>query len=341
MEGVRILAPHLGIVRACATLGMPRATFYRQNQQKVGEVRPMALPAWALSDAEKEVILGYLHSERFADHSVREVHTTLFDEGVHLASTRTFYRLLQSQEESVERRRQRPARTFMAPVLCARSPNHVWSWDITKLQGPQKGEFYQLYVIIDIFSRLVVGWLLTDHESAVLAEHLFVETFQQQGICRGLLTVHADRGAAMCSILLSSFLQSQGVTRSHSRPRVSNDNPFSESSFKTLKYQHDYPRSFASLEEARGFCRRFYQWYNEAHHHEGIALLTPWQVHSGQAKAVLEARQITLDASYAAHPERYRQPPQIQHLPTEVWINRPTTEILLPISADSIKKDPR
>ena len=333
MEGVRTLAPHTGWLRACAALGMPRSTFYRWNQKVPGEVHPKAPPAWALTDAEKDVILSHLHSPRFADHSVREVYATLLDEGILLASPRTIYRILKSHGASAERRRQRPPRLFPVPILYAYGPREVWSWDITKLKGPEKGVFYQLYVIMDIFSRMVVGWLLADNESAVLAEHLFSETFRHEGICPGHLTVHADRGAAMCSMRLSRFLTAQGVLRSHNRPRTSNDNPFSESSFKTLKYHLDYPGSFASLEEARSYCRAFYTWYNHEHHHEGIALLTPWQVHSGQAPVILAARQQTLDRAFAAHPERYARPPKVLPLPTEVGINRPKTEI--PVSSFS------
>jgi putative transposase len=278
----------------------------------------------ALSAPERQVVLDALHSERFRDMAPAAVYATLLDEEVYLASERTMYRLLAAAGESGERRNQRVHPPYARPELLATGPNEVWSWDITKLLGPAKWTYYYLYVLLDIFSRYVVGWLVAEREQAALAEQLIAETAAKQGIPAGQLTLHADRGSSMTSKPVAFLLADLGITKTHSRPHTSNDNPFSEAQFKTLKYRPDFPARFASLEEARAFCRAFFPWYNTEHCHSGLGLLTPEMVHHGQAAAVRAARQHVLHAAYAAHPERFvRRAPEPPPLPTAAWINPP------------------
>lgn len=325
MSAVAELAPKIGTTAACDALALPRATYYRRMTppEPAAEVAPRTSPR-ALSEAERQEMLDVLHSERFQDASVREVHATLLEEGIYMCAVRTMYRVLAEAGEVAERRAQRTHPTYAKPELLATSPNQVWSWDITKLRGPAKWQYFHLYVIIDIFSRLVVGWMVAERESATLADRLITETCDKQDITPGQLTIHADRGTSMTSKAVAQLLGDLGVTKTHSRPHTSNDNPYSESQFKTMKYAPSFPGSFGSLEDARGFCRGFFDWYNKRHHHGGIGYLTPEQVHYGDAERVQEVRATALAAAYAAHPERFvKGPPAPPSLPTAAWINPP------------------
>ncbi len=276
-------------------------------------------------------MLAILNAPRFVDKAPGEVHAILLDEGTYLCSERTMYRLLEASAQVRERRDQRRHPQYTKPELLATRPNQVWSWDITKLRGPTKGSQYSLYVIVDIFSRYVPGWYVTNGESGKSAEHLFRETFAKHGIQEGQLTVHADRGSPMTSKPLGFLLADLGLTKSHSRPHVSDDNPYSEAQFKTMKYRPEFPDRFGSLEDARAFCRTFFAWYNDEHRHSGIAMLTPADVHYGRAQRVVERRAEVLAGALAAHPERFvRGTTRTVSVPTEAWINRPA-----PATADS------
>ena len=269
-------------------------------------------------------MLDVLHAPRFVDLAPAEVYATLLDEGHYLCSERTMYRLLAAHHEVRERRNQLRHPRYAAPELLARRPNELWSWDITKLLGPAKWTYFYLYVMLDVFSRYVVGWMVAHGESATLAEQFIDETCARQGIAREQLTIHADRGSSMTSKPVAFLLADLGVTKTHSRPHVSNDNPFSEAQFKTLKYRPDFPERFGSIQDARAFCHDFFPWYNTEHHHSGLGLLTPHDVHYGLAEQRVAARAAVLATAYAAHPERFpRGLPQPPALPTEVWINPP------------------
>jgi putative transposase len=284
----------------------------------------------ALSAAEQQTVLDVLHSPRFQDAAPAAVYATLLDEGTYLASERTMYRLLAAEGETRPRRDQLIHPTYQKPELLATAPNQVWSWDITKLLGPAKWTYFYLYVILDVYSRYVVGWMVAHREQAELAERLIAETLAKQEIPAGQLTLHADRGSSMTSKPVAFLLADLGVTKTHSRPHVSNDNPYSESQFKTLKYRPGFPACFASIEEARAFCQDFFRWYNAEHRHSGIGLLPPEIVHYGQAQDAYDARSQVLATAYAAHPERFvRKPPRPPQLPTAAWINppRPTNDL--------------
>lgn len=269
-----------------------------------------------------------LHSERFVDQSPAEIYATLLDEGRYLCSVRTMYRILEAEDEVRERRNQARHPHYRKPELLAMEPNEVWSWDITKLLGPAKWTYFYLYVILDIFSRYVVGWMVAHRESAALASRLISDTCEKQEIGSEALILHADRGTSMSSKCVAMLLADLGVTKTHSRPHVSNDNPFSESQFKTLKYRPEFPRRFGCIEDARSFCRGFFDWYNTRHRHSGIGWLTPETVHYGQAKAATAARQEALDEAYRRHPERFLGgPPVAPTLPSAVWINPPDKEV--------------
>lgn len=269
-------------------------------------------------------MLGELHSERFADASPAQVYATLLDEGRYLASERTMYRILAAHAEVRERRDQLRHPAYARPELLATGPRELWSWDITKLRGPAKWTWFYLYVILDVFSRYVPGWMVATRESAALAERLIADTVTKERIVPGQLVLHADRGTSMRSKPVALLLADLGVERTHSRPHVSNDNPFSESQFRTLKYRPTFPDRFGSLEDARAFCREFFSWYNTCHRHSGIGLLTPLDVHAGRTAEVTAARAVTLSQAYAAHPERFvRHAPRPPALPTAVWINPP------------------
>jgi putative transposase len=324
------LAPRIGTRAACAATGTAQATWYRRHRacpapprREPVHQRDRAQPR-ALSPAERAMIRGVLHSDRFADLSPEETWAILLDEGTYLGSVSTFYRVLRAGGEVRERRRQaiHPAR--VKPELQADGPSRVWSWDITKLHGPQKWTYYHLYVILDIYSRYVAGWMLATRESAALAERLIADTCAKQGIRADQLTIHADRGSSMTSKPVAFLLADLGVTQSHSRPHVSNDNPYSESQFKTLKYRPSFPARFASIEDARAWCQEFFAWYNNEHRHSGIALHTASDVHHGHAEQVHAARSRVLDAAYASHPERFvRKLPAPPSLPATAWINQP------------------
>jgi putative transposase len=278
----------------------------------------------ALSAAEQAAVLDALHSTRFRDAAPAAVYATLLDEGTYLASERTMYRLLAAEGETRPRRDQLVHPTYAKPELLATAPNQVWSWDITKLLGPAKWTSFYLYVILDVYSRYVVGWMVAHREQADLAERLIAETIAKQAVPAGQLTLHADRGSSMTSKPVAFLLADLGVTKSHSRPHVSNDNPYSEAQFKTLKYRPGFPDRFASMDEARAFCRDFFRWYNTEHRHAGIGLMAPAVVHHGQAQAAYDARSEVLAQAYAAHPERFvRQAPRPPQLPTAAWINPP------------------
>jgi putative transposase len=280
-----------------------------------------------LDAAERQVVLDHLHSERFRDKAPAEVYATLLDEDIYLCSIRTMHRILAQNGELKERRNQLRHPQYKKPELLATGPNQVWTWDITKLLGPAKWTYFHLYVILDIFSRNVVGWMVAGRETAELAKRLIAATCEKQSIVAGTLTIHADRGTSMTSKPVALMLADLGVTKTHSRPHVSDDNPYSESQFKTLKYRPEFPDRFGSIEDARAFCQRFFPWYNHDHHHSGIALLTPDMLHYGTASQIIEQRQNVLDQAYVRNPERFvracpKHPPQ----PTAVWINPPTLQ---------------
>jgi putative transposase len=356
--GIDDLAPLVGVAATCQLLGVPRSTYYRlrpltdtadalldAQAQAIASspvpappapVQPPAAPlsispcqARALSAEERAWVREVLNSERFVDCAPRTVYATLLDEQQYLCSWRTMYRILAEADEVRERRNQVRRSGYAAPELLATAPNQLWSWDITKLRGPVSWTYYYLYVILDVFSRAVVGWLIAEREDAELAEALIAETCSKEGILPGQLSIHADRGSAMTSKVVAQLLCDLGVTKTHSRPHVSNDNPFSEAQFKTLKYRPSYPDRFGSLADARQWARDFFVWYNHEHRHSGIGLLTPAMVHCGQANEQVAARQKVLDAAYAAHPERFvRGRPIPPELPTAVWINPPARPLV-------------
>lgn len=324
MTAVATLAPVSGTAATCRALGVSRATLHRRRTPRP-PARPRPRPARALAPAEEAAVLDVLHGERFVDSAPATIVATLLDEETFLCSTSTMYRLLGRHGEVRERRDQLRHPAYAAPELLATGPNQVWSWDITKLRGPTKWTCFHLYVILDVFSRHVVGWMIAPRESADLARKLIDETIARQGIPPGQLTLHADRGSSMRSKPVALLLAELGVTKSHSRPHVSDDNPYSESQFKTLKYRPGFPDRFGSIEDARAFCVTFFAWYGTEHRHSGIAYLTPEDVHYGRAKEKLEARATVLNAAYATHPERFvRKPPRPAQLPSAVWINPPT-----------------
>jgi putative transposase len=344
LAAVAALAPTVGVRAACAALGVARATFYRRRPAAVeggagppgGPPRPRRASPRALSAAERRAVLDALHSARFCDAAPAEVYGTLLDEGVYLASERTMYRLLAAEGEAGDRRRQRVHPVYAKPELLATAPNQVWSWDITRLLGPATWTYFYLYVLLDIFSRYVTGWLLAEREQAALAEGLIAEAAAQQGIAPGQLTLHADRGSSMTSKPVALLLADLGITKTHSRPHVSDDNPYSEAQFKTLKYRPDFPTRFESLEAARAHCRGFFSWYNHDHRHSGLGLLTPAVVHAGQAEAAHAARREVLAGAYARHPERFvRRTPAPPPLPTAAWINPPPRPPTTPRTSSS------
>jgi putative transposase len=329
MEGIHELAPVVGVTAACRALGLPRSTYYRaQRPSAPVRLSPPRHPhPRALTPDEQAAVRAQLNSERFVDRAPRAVYATLLDEGIRLCHWRTMYRLLRADAATRERRAIRRHPTYARPELLATAPRQVWSWDITKLRGPQPGEWYNLYVVIDIFSRMVVGWLLAEREEASLAERLIADACTREGIEPQQLIVHADRGAPMTSKLVAELMLDLGVTRSHSRPSVSNDNPYSEAQFKTLKYSPSYPDRFASLAETQAWVTTFIDWYNTEHRHSGLGLLSPAIVHSGQAPAVSATRQQILDVAYAEHPERFvGGRPLAPSVPDTVWINPPVQQ---------------
>ena len=327
IEQTEALTQQMGVVSACQALGLPRSSFYRaretETRLKAAETKA-AQPARALGEAEKSTVRQLLNSERFQDLAPREVYATLLDEGQYLCHWRTMYRILEEHDEVRERRNQLRHPNHPKAELLATGPNQVWSWDITKLLGPVKWTYYYLYVVLDIFSRYVVGWMVADREAAALARELVGQTCLKQGIQAEQLTLHADRGSPMIARSLAMLLADLGVTKTHSRPHVSDDNPYSEAQFKTLKYRPDYPERFGCQIDARAWSRDFFDWYNHEHHHSALGLLTPADVHYGRAEEIIHRRQQVLHAAYQKNPERFVQgPPKPPELPTEVWINPP------------------
>ncbi len=322
--------PIIPVAAACSVVGLSRATLYRgrapTTPSRTDHVRPPS--PRRLGEEERRQVLAALHDPEFADQPPTEVYATLLSRGVYLASIRTMYRMLSELGETKERRNQRPAQSHAKPSLTATAPNQVWTWDITKLATTQKGVFYFAYVIIDLFSRYVVGWMLAEKECKHLASTLFAETIARHSIEPGL-QVHADRGSSMRSDTLAQLLAALGVSRSFSRPHVSDDNAFSESQFKTLKYQPDYPGRFESPPQAQAYMQEFFGWHNDDHAHSGLALFTPGDVFHGRVEAIRAVRQSALDAAYAAHLERFPHgPPTVRLPPTEVHIN--------PITSDAV-----
>jgi putative transposase len=313
-----------GVEATCLALDVSRATYYRWLQPDVFWVAPRPHQPRALLPEETSAVLEVLHECRFADLAPAQVYATLLDEKRYLCSERTMYRILAASDEVRERRAQLMHPRYTAPELLATHPNQLWSWDITKLKGPATWTYYYLYVILDVFSRYVVGWMVAPNESATLAKKLIAETCERQAIQPGQLTVHADRGSSMRSKLVAQLLADLGVTKTHSRPSVSNDNPFSEAGFKTLKYRPDFPERFGCIEDARSHGVDFFAWYNDEHYHSGIGLQRPSDVHHGRAQQRVDARAAVLAAAHEMHPERFvRGVPHPQPLPTEVWINKP------------------
>jgi len=320
------LALAVGVAPACQALGVSRATFYRRQRPVPGHQQPRPTPARALCEAEREQVLDMLVSPRFVDRSPAEVVATLLDDGQYLCSERTMYRVLAASQPVRERRNQLQHPTYSKPELVATGANQVWSWDVTKLLGPKKWTYFYLYVLLDIFRRYVVGWMVAQRENSALAGRLIEETCHKQGVAPQVLTLHSDRGAPMTSKCTAQLLADLGVTRSLSRPQVSDDNPFSEAQFKTLKYHPGFPSRFPDEQQATVFCRSFFPWYNLEHRHSGIAMLTPDDVHHGRAAAVLAQRERILQAAWADHPERFvRGIPKPSSLPEAVWINPPVT----------------
>ena len=325
------LASNIGVVAACDALAIARASYYRHNRCHDGLERPCRhgrQSPLALSAEERQRILDLLHNEPFIDMAPHQVYARLLDQGSYLCSIRTMYRLLKNEHGSVKERRrhvQRPA--YSKPELLATGPNQVWSWDITKLKNTIKWTYFYLYVIIDIFSRYVVGWMVADREQDALAKQLIAQSCTSQNIVANQLTLHADRGSSMMSKSVAELLVDLGVIKSHSRPHVSDDNPFSEAQFKTLKYCPQFPKRFASIQDARVFCKNFFTWYNHEHHHTGIGLMAPAQVHYGLADQIYENRSQVLQQAYQLHPKRFKnrmpRPPQLVEA---VWINKPKEE---------------
>jgi putative transposase len=327
-QAVEELTPLVGTRPACQALGVASATIYRRRRPpQPRPTKPRATPARALSAEEREEVRTLLHSERFVDCSPAQVWATLLDEGRYLASERTMYRILAERGETRERRDQLEHPPYAKPELLATRPNELWSWDITKLLGPAKWTYFYLYVLLDIFSRYVVGWTIQHRESAQVAKDLIAQAIAQQGVVPGQLTVHADRGGSMTSKPVAFLLADLGVTKTHSRPYTSTDNPYSEAQFKTLKYRPDYPDRFDSILQSRAWARGFFSWYNHEHRHSGLGLLTPATVHDGRADQVMQQRASILTAAYETNPERFvRGRPQPPKLPRAVWINPPKSE---------------
>lgn len=322
MNAVVALSNEVGVRISCDALAVPRASFYRWK-------RPMGksnshLSPLALSQQERQDVLSVLHDQRFMDKAPREIYASLLDQGTYLCSVRTMYRILETHGEIKERRNQLSHPQYQRPELLATAPNQVWSWDITKLRGPVKWTYYYLYVILDIFSRYVVGWMVAERELASLATKLIAETCKKQKIEPGQLLIHADRGTSMKSRPVALLLADLGVTKSHSRPSISNDNHYSESQFKTMKYRPEFPDRFGSVQDSRAFCQEFFPWYNTEHYHSAIGLLTPEDVHYGRANKKIQARTTVLKAAFEQHPGRFKgNMPKPLSLPNAVWINKP------------------
>lgn len=329
-ETVTELSEHIGVGAACALVGRPRSTHHRQTNPKPRRHGPHPKPQHPaeLTPAERDAILAVLVCDRYADASVMQAWASELDEGRYWASPRTMHRILAAHAMNGDRRGQATHPSRVIPELAGAGPNEVWSWDITKMRGPSKGCWYHAYVVIDIFSRYLLGWRIENIEDGVLAADLVAEIIADQGTTPGYL--HADGGAAMTSKPLASLLVDLDVRRSHNRPRTSNDNPYSEAQFKTMKYVNDYPDRFASIAEARAWMKTFVDWYNHEHYHSGVGWHTPASVHHGTAWHVRDARQQTLDAAWREHPERFRRRPTPPRLPDRVTINDPAHRAATP-----------
>lgn len=315
------LSQVVGIAQACQVLGVPRSRLYVRQQTSAS---PRPTPVHAFSAEERAAIRAVLNSERFMDRAPRQIYAALLDEGRYLCHWRSMYRILHDFSEVRERRNQRQHPVYQKPELLAEAPNQVWSWDITKLRGPAKWTHFALYTVIDIFSRFIVGWMIAERESAELAKQLIATAAASQNIQPEQLTLHADNGKPMKAKTLARLLSDLGVEKSHSRPYVSDDNPFSEAQFKTLKYHPTYPDRFGCIQDARAWARPFFDWYNDEHYHSGLNLLTPATVHYGQADAVRQQRQAVLSTAYAQFPQRFvRGEPIVKGAPDAVWINPP------------------
>jgi putative transposase len=328
IQSTEALAQVVPVTHACKALGYPRSSLYRSRRPgPTNKQRNWPTPVRALSDSEREKVRDLLNSERFQDKSPHQVYAILLDEGTYHCSTSTMYRILRQHSEVRERRNQRRHPVYTKPELLATKPNELWSWDITKLRGPVTWQLFYLYVVLDVFSRYVVGWMIAERESGDLAKQLLAESCRKQRVDHEQLTLHADRGSPMISKTVAQLLIDLGVSKSHSRPHTPNDNPFSEAQFKTMKYRPDYPARFGSIVEARRWAYAFFHWYNEEHHHSRLGLMTPAAIHYGQAATLTSQRQATLKIAYEVHPERFVKglptPPKV---PTEVWINPPQSD---------------
>jgi putative transposase len=324
------LAKDVGVKRACHSLTVSRAGFYRWRNlfKNVKPKSVRALPPLALSSEEQQLVLDVLHEKRFVDKAPQEVYASLLDDGKYLCSVRTMYRILDAHKEVKERRNQLRHPVYTKPELLAQGSNQVWSWDITKLKGPAKWTYFYLYVILDIFSRYVVGWMVASRESGSLAKKLIEQSCEKQMIQADQLCIHSDRGTSMTSKTVALLLADLSVTKSLSRPHVSNDNPYSESQFKTMKYRPEFPERFGCIEDSRSFSQEFFTWYNTEHYHSGIGFLTPEDVHYGRAEQIIKDRQIVLNAAFEEHPKRFKgNLPKPLPLPNAVWINKPVPAV--------------
>jgi putative transposase len=340
MQTVVDVKDRLGVAPTCAAMGLARSSFYRHLQPQPVQVARRSPPR-ALSAVERQTALAVLHEPRFADLAPAQVYTRLLDEDRFLCSERTLYRILEANKEVRERRDQLRHPMYQKPELLASAPNQVWSWDITKLLGPVKWTYFYLYVLLDIYSRYVTGWMLATRESNALAKHLIEEACRRQGIVPGQLTTHSDRGPSMTSKPVALMLADLGIAKSFSRPHTSNDNPYSEAQFKTLKYRPGFPERFGSIQHGRGHCQTFFTWYNTEHHHSGIGMMTPEAVHYGRAPEIIAARQRTLDKAFMLHPERFvRNPPVHQEVPLQAWINPPKVNTNPPVAPGSTAVSP-
>ena len=340
MHGLAFLIPLVGVVAACAALAVSRSSYYRARKPKPAP-KPRPRPARALSDEERAHVLAVLDGEPYMDMAPAQVYAKLLEDGEYLCSTRTMYRILAEHDQVRERRAQRRHPEYVKPQLVATAPNQVWSWDTTKLPGPTKGTYYTLYIVIDIFSRYIVGWQVAARESAKIAQELIAACCRDQHVTSGQLTIHADRGSPMVAKSTAQLYVDLGIAKSHSRPHTSNDNPYSESNFRTLKYRPEMPERLGSLEHARQVVRELVDWYNEEHYHVGLALLHPVDVHYGRTAAIVAARQRVLDAAHARHPERFVRGRPIQKSPPpEAWINPPPVISLEQSNQVGLASDP-
>jgi putative transposase len=328
MQGVLFLVPLVGVVAACAALCMSRSRYYRAQKPKAAST-PRPSPPRTLSQDERANVLATLDSDEYMDKAPAQVFAALLELGIYHCSIRTMYRILAANDQVRERRAQRQHPTYTKPQLVATAPNQVWTWDITKLPGPTKGTYFSLYVILDLFSRYIVGWQVATRESAAVYQELVEACCKDQGVVPEQLTIHSDRGAPMTAKSTALLYADLGIIKSHSRPYTSNDNPYSEANFRTLKYRPDMPDQLGSVEHARQVVRALIGWYNDEHYHLGLALMHPADVHYGRTADIVAARQRVLDAAHSAHPERFVSGRPIQKAPPPAaWINPPATEAL-------------